>query len=183
MDIDKDKELPIEFLRECLNYNADTGILTWKERPPEHFLHSSRADGGFNTKYAGKQAGCVMARGYVWLTLCGKLHFAHRIAWAIYHGGYPMGLLDHDNGDRTDNSILNLIESTPEKNSRNQKKRITNTSGQMGVCLRKDTGKYRSFIQADGKRIWIGSHNTFEEAVAARKEAERIYGYHENHGR
>jgi len=61
MHIDKDKELPIEFLRECLSYDPETGILTWKERPPEHFVHSSRADGGFNVKYAGKQAGSVMA--------------------------------------------------------------------------------------------------------------------------
>lgn len=183
MHIDKDKELPIEFLRECLSYDPETGILTWKERPPEHFVHSSRADGGFNAKYAGKQAGSVMARGYVWITLCGGAHFAHRIAWAIHHGRYPDEVLDHDNGDRADNRLVNLVESTPERNSRNQKKRCTNTSGHMGVSYRKDSGRYRSFIQHGGKRIWLGSHATYEEAVTSRKEAEKRYGYHENHGR
>lgn len=183
MEIDRNKELPIPFLRECLDYNPETGILTWKERPESHFLHSSRADGGFNKKFAGKVAGNVMGRGYIWITLCGQSHFAHRLAWAIHYGKYPDGIIDHDNGDRTDNRIINLVESTNEKNSRNQKMRRTNTSGHMGVCLRKDTGKYRSFIQEGGKRIWIGNYDTFEEAVAARVAAEKKYGYHENHGR
>lgn len=183
MDIDKSKELPISYLKECFEYNSLTGILTWKVRPANHFAHSSKADGGFNAKYAGTVAGSVMARGYIWVTLCGRSHYAQRIAWAIYYGEYPKGIIDHDNGDKTDNRIINLVESTNEKNSRNQKLRVTNTSGQMGVCLRKDTGKYRSFIQEGGKRVWLGSHDTYEEAVACRKAAEKKYGYHENHGR
>ncbi len=183
MEIDKQKELPISYLKECFEYNPLTGELTWKARPASHFENSKNGDAGFNARFAGTVAGCVMARGYVWITLCGRSHYAQRIAWAIYYGKYPDGIIDHDNGDRADNRIANLVESTSEKNSRNQKLRSTNTTGQMGVFLRKDTGKYRSFIQEGGKRIWLGSHDSYEEAVACRKAAEKKYGYHVNHGR
>lgn len=183
MEIAKDKELPVEFLRECFKYDPETGELTWKERPLSHFEHSTKADGGFNKKYAGKIAGSVMARGYVWVTLNNRPHFAHRIAWAIHYGEYPKDVIDHINGIRTDNRIVNLVQSTPSANSRNQKMRSTNTSGHMGVCQRSDNGKYRSFIQEGGKRVWLGCFDTLEEAIAVRKEAEKRFGYHENHGR
>ncbi|WP_251847234.1 HNH endonuclease signature motif containing protein [Enterobacter hormaechei] len=119
MEIAKDKELPVEYLRECFQYDPETGELTWKERPLSHFEHSTKADGGFNKKYAGKIAGSVMARGYVWITLNKRPHFAHRIAWAIHYGEYPKDVIDHVNGIRTDNRISNLVQSTPSANSRN----------------------------------------------------------------
>ncbi|WP_312816290.1 HNH endonuclease [Atlantibacter subterraneus] len=181
--IHKDKELPVEYLRECFSYEPETGVLTWKSRPEHHFSHSSRADGGFNKRFAGKAAGSVMARGYLWITLCGKPHFAHRIAWAVYYGEYPDGVIDHSNGVKTDNRISNLVLSTPGENSRNQKLRVNNKSGQMGVFQRKDNGRFRCFIQGDGKRIWLGTYDTIEEAISVRKEAEKRFGYHENHGR
>lgn len=183
MEIAKDKELPVEYLRECFDFNPESGVLTWKIRPEHHFSHSSRADGGFNKKFAGKPAGSVMARGYLWITLCGRPHFAHRIAWAVHYGEYPKGVIDHSNGVKTDNRISNLFLSTPSENSRNQKMRSTNTSGQMGVSQRKDNGRFRSFIQAAGKRIWLGTFDTLDEAIAVRKRAEKKFGYHENHGR
>lgn len=183
MEILKSKELPIEYLRECFLYDPLTGLIVWKERPMSHFSHSTKADGGFNTKYAGKVAGSLMRRGYIWITLNGQSHFAHRLAWALFHGEYPIDLLDHENGIKTDNRISNLIPASCSENSRNQKLRRTNTSGHMGVHFRKDNGKYRSFIQQDGKRVWLGSFDTYEQALAVRKAAEIEFGYHPNHGR
>jgi hypothetical protein len=111
MEIAKDKELPVEYLRECFHYDPETGELTWKERPLSHFEHSTKADGGFNKKYAGKIAGSVMARGYVWITLNKRPHFAHRIAWAIHYGEYPKDVIDHVNGIRL--TIESLILCNP----------------------------------------------------------------------
>nr|DAL46383.1 MAG TPA_asm: ethylene-responsive transcription factor [Caudoviricetes sp.] len=31
--------------------------------------------------------------------------------------------------------------------------------------------------------MWLGCFDTLEEAIAVRKEAEKRFGYHENHGR
>ena len=50
-----------------------------------------------------------------------------------------------------------------------------NISGQRGVCFNKRTGKYVAYINAERKRFSLGYFNTFEEAVAARKEGEKKY--------
>ena len=31
------QELTLEFLNECFSLNSETGVLTWRERPREHF--------------------------------------------------------------------------------------------------------------------------------------------------
>ena len=58
---------------------------------------------------------------------------------------------------------------------RSMKPSIRNTSGQKGVCMNKQTGKYTAYINAEGKRFFLGHFGTFEEAVAARKEGEKKY--------
>lgn len=181
MESNKDKQLPVSYLRECFDYNPESGELIWKIRPTSHFRGYESTDGGFNTKYSGKVAGSVMARGYIWLTLDGESHFSHRIAWAIYHGAYPDGQIDHINGIRTDNRIANLIEVSARDNSRNRKKPKTNTSGHIGVCKRGNS--FRAYINGESGREWLGTFPSIDEAVKARKNAEILYGYHVNHGR
>ena len=58
---------------------------------------------------------------------------------------------------------------------RSEKTSVRNTSGQRGVCVNKQTGKYIAYINAEGKRHFLGYFDTFEEAVAARKEGEKKY--------
>ena len=53
----------------------------------------------------------------------------------------------------------------------------TNTSGCRGVYFDKRTGKWRARLKFKGKLMNLGSYTNFEDAVKARKEAEkRIYG-------
>ena len=40
-----------------------------------------------------------------------------------------------------------------------------------------------AIIMASGKQICLGLFNNLEEAIAARKDAEIEYNYHENHGK
>ena len=91
--------------------------------------------------------------------------------------------LDHINGDRLDNRIENLRPVTRQENLKNQKRSIANTSGVTGVYWDRETGKWRALIRIGGKVKTIGRFLSFEEAVMARKEAERKNGYHANHGR
>lgn len=55
------------------------------------------------------------------------------------------------------------------------KPRKTNTSGCTGVVYRKDNNKWRATITVSGKVKNLGSFLTKEEAMKARKEAEKIY--------
>ena len=49
----------------------------------------------------------------------------------------------------------------------------TNTSGFRGVYLR-ENGRYRSIMTFKGKRYELGTYDTFDEAVAARLEGEKM---------
>jgi len=182
MHIDKDKELSIVFLKECFEYSADTGCLTWKKRPEGHFK-TKQGFINFNRDNAGNPVGSINNRQYLTTRLKGKVQIVHRLIWAIHYGEYPHGFVDHINGNRSDNRIENLRIVDNEQNTRNAKRYANNSSGQTGIHQRKDNGKYYAFI-SDGKRkVNLGQYLTFDEALAARKLAEIKYGYHENHGR
>lgn len=54
----------------------------------------------------------------------------------------------------------------------NQRKRSTNTSGKTGVTFCKLRNKWKASIDFKGVHKSLGSYNTFEEAKAAREQAE-----------
>lgn len=81
----------------------------------------------------------------------------------------PKGMVvDHINHNTVDNRMSNLRVVTHQVNSFNIKK-------QQGVKFRKDLGKWRVRMLVDGKEMFFGHYSNYEEALAARKEAERKY--------
>lgn len=59
----------------------------------------------------------------------------------------------------------------------NQRKRKTNTSGRTGVYQKKN-GKWWAEIQKEGETEWLGTFDSFEEAVTAREAKElEYYGF------
>jgi hypothetical protein len=174
-----DKQIDVSILYNLLAYDADTGIFTWKTRcidPSKSENHQKR----WNIRFAGKQAGWNN-RGYISITLFNKTHRAHRIAWAMHYGVWPTQLIDHINGDSSDNRIVNLRQTTQSENMRNRRKSTKNTSGYVGVYKR--GAKWWARISVDSKYISLGMYDTVEQAAQARKQAEIDHGYHENHGR
>ncbi|EDW0102783.1 HNH endonuclease [Salmonella enterica subsp. salamae serovar 6,7:z:1,5] len=172
--------LPIEFWKECLPYDADTGLLYWKPRPIEHFK-SPQAHATWNKRFSNKPAGSPNDQRYIQIGMKHKLYKAHRIIWALKYGEYPSEFIDHINGNRQDNRIENLRVVSASENCHNVKLRHNSTSGFIGV-VRCNSG-FRSYIQANGKRVHLGVYPSMEEAIAVRKAAEIKHGYHENHGR
>lgn len=167
--------------RKLLDYDPETGILTWRVRDSEMFK-SDLVAASWNERFAGKQAGGLTSGGYICVRILRAQLMAHRLAWFITHGTEPESL-DHINGDTADNRLCNLRAVTHSENTRNAARRCDNTSGACGVKWHWQARLWTARITVDGKRMSLGYFRNKEDAIAARKAAERKYGFHENHGR
>lgn len=98
---------------------------------------------GFGNITAGTPAGCINNHGYVHITFKGKKYLAHRIVLLLNtKEDIPDGLVvDHIDGDRTNNLLSNLRVISPSDNQRNKKHRKSNTCIQ-GIYENK---KYKYF--------------------------------------
>lgn len=170
-----------DYLNECLIYGKNTGRFTWLKRPLEHFISLSACN-TWNGKYAGENACRTDANGYEVIAIDGKVLKAHHAAFMIMEGVKPKEV-DHQDGVRDNNAWDNIRSVTRLENCKNRKVRADSSSGICGVHYRKDNGKWRAKIAYKGKRVNLGQFATKEEAIKARQEAEKKYGYHENHGR
>lgn len=175
-------DLTCLYVKECLSFNPETGILTWLHRPREHFK-SDKTYKTFISKCAGKVAGWVESYGYINIRINGKAYKAHRLAWLIYHGKWPDDFIDHINGNKSDNRMCNLRDVDKFQNAQNIAKPSSNTLGFIGVAKASKGTGYRAQIFCRGKNIHLGRFPTIEEAVEAREKAQRELGFHENHGR
>lgn len=170
-----------EYLKMCVVYGRQTGRFTWLERPIEHFTSVS-AFNTWNSEHSGECACRVDANGYEIISINGSVIKAHHVAFIVIDGVKP-DVVDHINGIRNDNRWCNIRTASMAENSKNCKLRSDNKSGVPGVFFRKEQNKWRAKISHKGKRISLGQFATKEEAIQARIEAEKKYGYHENHGR
>ena len=161
-------------LRKLIEYDPDTGLLKWKPR---------ENNASFNSKHAGKPAFAQLSDGYLTGRLGGKNFKAHRIAWAVNQGEWPLGQIDHINGIRSDNRLSNLRVVSNSENGKNQKSRSSNRSGEPCVNWFARDQKWWVKITANGHQKHIGYFDRLEEAVSARNAAWKEHGFHENHGR
>jgi hypothetical protein len=175
------KLLSPDDLHELLKHESASGKLFWRERPLR-FSQSATRNRQFNTKYAGLEAlNSKNTGGYLSGTLLGRTALAHRVIFCMEHGWWPK-FVDHINGNRADNRLENLRAATKSINGQNQKLFETNTSGHVGVHKLKSNGKFQSNISIDRKRIFLGTFDDFESAVAARLEAQKELGFADRHG-
>jgi len=181
LPLDKDNA-DIGYLRDCLDYCPESGVLTWKSRPSTHFK-KEYACKAWNTKFATKVAGYKAEDGYIEIAILKRTYKAHRIAWAIYHGDFADMFIDHINGNKSDNSINNLRVVNKRENGVNSRIHGNNKSGTSGVCWCKRTNRWEAYIRDGIKKVHLGRFASIDDAVSARKLAEIKYGYHENHGR
>ncbi|MCK4818123.1 hypothetical protein KA005_20300 [bacterium] len=65
---------------------------------------------------------------------------------------------------------------------KNKKMSKLNTSGACGVSLNTKGRKWIAQIGSNGKRVHIGRYETKEDAIVARKNAEKELWFHKNHG-
>ena len=151
-------------LKKALHYNPDTGVFIWINN------NNSRVN-------AGMIAGSLNGSGYQIISIDAKRYYSHRLAWLYVYGELPSCQIDHINGIRTDNRIINLREATNAKNQQNLKKcRANNKIGLLGVDYFKySKKKYRAQIMIDSKQKCLGYFETPEEAHEAYLDAKRKF--------
>jgi hypothetical protein len=147
-------KLTYERLVELVNYDPVSGIFTWKKVTNRSIVP--------NTECKGSIVG-----GYKVIGIDGVKYYLARLAWMYMTKSFPeKGLvIDHINGDKTDNSFKNLRSCSQQLNCMNRRKpSVRNKSGFLGVTFHKRCGLYQAQIHVNGKRISLKYYPTAEEA-------------------
>ena len=84
-------------------------------------------------------------------------------------------VIDHIDGNTLNNRKTNLRVCTVQQNGCNHKMSKKNTSGISGVYFSSKYNKWYAQITVNRKTISLGTYNTYEDAVQARKDAEDTY--------
>jgi hypothetical protein len=156
-------------LKELLHYNPETGIFTWKVSPARQV-------------FSGDIAGTKRKDGYIQIKVKNKLILSHRLAW-IYMYGYLPKYIDHINGQRDDNRIINIREVSNQQNSLNSKISKNNTSGIKGVYWDKSRNKWTVRLSIDGKCKFFKRFDDIDLAKLVIEEVRNKYhGKYANHG-
>ena len=149
-------------LKQALSYDRNSGSFVWIKKNAKGVK-------------AGTSAGSnKCADGYARIKLFGQPYMAHRLAWFYENGHWPDNLIDHINGNKMDNRMINLRDVTHSVNLQNQRgPRSNNKSGFLGV--KAHNWGWMSQIKNHKQTIFLGTFATPELAHAAYVKAKRIH--------
>ena len=145
-------------LIQLLNYNKETGDLTWNSTRQGPYAKKGAVAGGLNDD------------GYKVISHKRQLFLTHRLIWFMVHGEIP-DTIDHKNHIKTDNRLCNLRAATQSENSKNRSSRRGSTSKFLGVNWNAARKKWRSSIKISGKQIHLGSFDCEKSAARAYDKA------------
>lgn len=148
------KPLPDQdFLKSILDYDENTGIFKWK-------IHK-------NGMKQDRIAGSLHPQGYINIGINKIYYLAHRLAWKYVYGNDPV-VIDHINGNKSDNRISNLRDCSKRENCQNME---LHREGKM-PGVHQDTringsGRWIAKIWVGNDPRRIGTYDTYEEACTA----------------
>jgi hypothetical protein len=172
---------PRDLVRQLLDYDPSTGVLTWLPRPREMFSRPNEY-GRWNQMFPGTVAGCAGA-AKVSVCINDGRYMAHRLIWLLVHGEPVPPLIDHIDGNPHNNRIDNLRAATKSQNMVNSGRQKNNTSGIRGVQKAPNQRSgFAAYIRANGRHIHLGTFTTIEEAARTRQEAaDKLHGEYARH--
>jgi hypothetical protein len=148
-------------VRKALIYDQATGIFTWRQPTKYH------------PRLAGQRAGCD-STGYVLIRIGTKKMKAHRLAWLYVYGEWPSAMIDHIEGNPTNNAISNLRLATMAQNLANARRREGKA---LPKGVRQNGSGFTARIRFEGKLITIGTFSSSDDAASAYlQKAKALYG-------
>jgi hypothetical protein len=176
---------PIDLIRRLYSYDPETGRFTFIERDRGMFSSENRMN-DYNRRRLGKYGDTYLNNGYRRLFIATKKHrseifSAHRIAFLLCHGFCPE-IIDHINGDRTDNRIENLRPSSVSENSKNRRMNKNNRYGHTGIRRTRNGKRWVVQLNIAKKQTHLGTFDTLEDAIKCYESAKANDGYDSSHG-
>ena len=138
-----------EILNKFFSYETTTGKFT-------RILSTGRQ------ALKGSIAGGVNVKGYIVIAVGKNRHYAHRLAFLAVTGNFPTNIVDHIDGNTSNNSWNNLREATYSQNGCNSNLRENHPTGVKGVT-HSASGTYVAQIKLDGK-VQKKNFKTLQEA-------------------
>lgn len=152
------------------------GVLRWRKTFSSHAVEGKAAGCRWETNKSGQRI------TYIQVRFRGRLYYAHRVAWMISNGEIDGSMVvDHIDGDGTNNKIENLRLVEQAINMRNARRALGAKNPHVGVTKTRH-GSWHAQISRANRTIHLGHFKTLEEAIAARLKAQAGLGYTERHG-
>ena len=156
-----------EQVASLLDYNPETGKLTWKVNRR-------------GSAMAGCEAGYAEVRTkkpiYLRVTIFDKRYQAHHIAVLLMTGEWPE-VVDHDDRNGLNNRWSNLVITDTQGNNRNRGF-TKNATGHTAIYKNPRSKGY--YVNIGGK--YRGTRDTIEDAIKLRDYIYKSEGYHPKHG-
>lgn len=137
--------------------------------------------GGNGCVKVGSKAGTTHKNGYKSVKIKDVMVKNHRVIFMMFHGYLP-DIVDHIDGNPSNNRIENLREATSSQNLYNSKKH-KGKDGVKGVCWHKIKNKWIASCSVNGSLKHVGYFENKEDAEQAVKDFRVLHhGDFANHG-
>lgn len=159
---DNDSKLTQDRLKELYSYDCESG----------EFTRLKTVGGRW---FVGDVVGVLNSSGYLQIRIDGGRYLAHRLAFLYANGNWPIGEIDHIDGEKRNNRLSNLRDVTHSVNMQNQLVAQGRTkSNRLGAHYQSRSNKWLAQIVLSGKLVHLGSFTTPELAHKAYVNAKRM---------